>query len=66
MYEKKKTLHGARTHACGVFFFCAAGAAYSCSPAMHARGLNHFPPSGEEPPKHMENITGGGGGGGGT
>lgn len=28
---------------------------------MHARGLNHFPLSEEEPSKHMENITTGGG-----
>lgn len=32
---------------------------------MRARGLNHSPtpPSGEEPSKHMGNITAGGGGG---
>ncbi|KAI9516892.1 hypothetical protein NQZ68_011369 [Dissostichus eleginoides] len=33
------------------------GAVSSCSSAMHASGLNHFPLSDEEPSKHMENRT---------
>lgn len=67
-------MHGAHTyanakrlpkHAPVSLFFRAAGAVSSCSPAMHARGLNHFTPhpplffSEEEPSKHMENITAG-------
>lgn len=64
-------MHSTHAHACTEkipehapvsLFFGAAGAVSSCSPAMHARGLNHFPLSEEEPSKHMENITAGGGG----
>lgn len=70
--EKEPCVYEKRSHACTrrtsrtmhptSLFFGAAGAASSCSPATHARGLNHFPLSEEEPSKHMENITAGGGG----
>lgn len=56
--------HPNSEHAPDSLFFGAAGAVSSCSPAMHARGLNHFPFSEEEPSKHMEDITTGGENGG--
>lgn len=75
MYEKstcapaKSFAQYTHTHALAkhapvsMVFFRAAGAVSSCSPAMHARGLNHFPLSEEEPSKHMRNTTARGVGG---
>lgn len=58
----KKMPHIVRTHACGVFFL-RCRCSVQLQPCHACQGPESFPPSGEEPSKHMENITAGWGGG---
>lgn len=42
-------------------FFLRCRCSVQLQPCHACQGFESLPPSGEEPPKHMENITGGGG-----